>query len=109
VNDTFPLELLLLLLLLLLPSTHSHPHSRALTSHSQFSVFPDWPGGIYGTPSMAGSRPGALVAATYCAMMMQGKEGYRKAAKRIMEITKKVAEGIKAIKGLRLMCEPQSR
>jgi hypothetical protein len=30
--------------------------------HMQYSLFPDWPGGVYGTPTMAGSRPGALIA-----------------------------------------------
>lgn len=27
----------------------------------QYSLFTDWPGGIYGTPTIAGSRAGALV------------------------------------------------
>jgi hypothetical protein len=29
---------------------------------SQYASFPDWPGGVYGTPCMSGSRPGALIA-----------------------------------------------
>ena len=30
--------------------------------HYQYFVEPDWSGGVYGSPFMAGSRPGALIA-----------------------------------------------
>eukprot|EP00053_Salpingoeca_punica_P007686 m.69975 g.69975 ORF g.69975 m.69975 type:complete len:586 (+) comp14279_c0_seq1:63-1820(+) len=72
----------------------------------QFSVFPDWPGGIYGTPSMAGSRPGALIAGTWAAMMFHGKQRYIDNARTIMKSVHKLADGIKKIKGLRLVVEP---
>ena len=35
--------------------------SKALR-HYQYFVQPDWSGDVYGSPSMAGSRPGALIA-----------------------------------------------
>ena len=34
------------------------------------------PGGIYATPTMLGSRPGGVVAATWAAMMRYGEAGY---------------------------------
>ena len=40
----------------------------------QYFVAPDWSGGIYATPAVAGSRPGALIAGTWAAMMYMGKE-----------------------------------
>ncbi len=43
-----------------------------------------WPGrsgGIYATPSMAGSRPGGLIAGAWAAMIYLGREGYVAAAK----------------------------
>lgn len=36
----------------------------------------DWNGGIYGTPCLAGSRPGNIIAGTWAALMKHGKEGY---------------------------------
>lgn len=33
----------------------------------------DWNGGLYLTPTMAGSRPGNTIAATWAAMMKHGK------------------------------------
>jgi sphinganine-1-phosphate aldolase len=34
-----------------------------------YSCFSDWPGGVYATPTIAGSRPGALVAVGYKVLM----------------------------------------
>ena len=36
----------------------------------------DWTGGLYATPSMAGSRPGNIIAGTWAAIMRIGREGY---------------------------------
>lgn len=35
----------------------------------------DWNGGLYLTPTMAGSRPGNTIAATWAAMMKHGRSG----------------------------------
>jgi sphinganine-1-phosphate aldolase len=37
----------------------------------------DWPGGLYASPSMAGSRPGAIIAATWAALVAIGDKGKR--------------------------------
>lgn len=81
-------------------------YSSHALRHYQYSVFPDWPGGIYGTPGIAGSRPGALIAATWAAMMNHGEEGYVNNTKNIIAATRKVTDGIKKIKGLKLVCNP---
>ena len=36
---------------------------------------PDWQGGIYACPTMPGSRPGAVIASTWAAMMYFGESG----------------------------------
>ena len=41
----------------------------------QFFVAPDWQGGIYACPTIPGSRPGAIIAATWAAMMHFGESG----------------------------------
>lgn len=73
-------------------------HKR-LRSH-QFFCFPNWTGGLYVTPTIAGSRPGALSAACWAAMVKIGQEGYEARAKAILETTRLIAEGVKTIPGL---------
>ena len=79
--------------------------SAALRSH-MYSIFPDWPGGIYGTPTAAGSRPGALIAATWAALMYHGEDKFLANTKAIIKATRKMAVGIEEIEGLKLMCQP---
>ncbi|KAA8577662.1 hypothetical protein FQN60_003416 [Etheostoma spectabile] len=46
--------------------------------HYQYFVAPDWQGGIYASPSVAGSRPGGIIAACWATMMHMGENGYIK-------------------------------
>eukprot|EP01147_Barroeca_monosierra_P005388 gene5388-7135_t len=82
-------------------------YSNKELRRAQYSVFPDWPGGVYGTPTIAGSRPGALIAATWTALMYHGYEGYLSNTKKIMANVTTIANGIKGIDGLKLVCEPE--
>jgi len=50
----------------------------------QFFVSTDWSGGIYATTSMAGSRPGALIAGNWAALAKNGRNGLKKQAKSIL-------------------------
>ncbi|EKX36578.1 hypothetical protein GUITHDRAFT_97529 [Guillardia theta CCMP2712] len=74
--------------------------------HFQYFVAADWTGGIYATPSLAGSRSGAIIAGTWAAMMYMGKEGYISAAQSIMQVTHKIAHGIMQIAQLKLLGSP---
>jgi sphinganine-1-phosphate aldolase len=49
--------------------------SRAMRQY-QYFIQPDWSGGVYGSPSMAGSRPGALIAGCWASLMAMGESGY---------------------------------
>ncbi len=49
--------------------------TRALRDY-QFFTCMDWNGGFYATPSIAGSRPGAVVAGTWAALVSTGREKY---------------------------------
>jgi sphinganine-1-phosphate aldolase len=40
----------------------------------QYYVFPDWSGGLYASPSMAGSRPGAIIAGAWAVINHIGVE-----------------------------------
>lgn len=74
----------------------------------QYFVQSSWMGGIYASPSAAGSRPGALVAGTWAAMMNIGRDGYVDSVKRIMASAKKIQAGIPKIDGLRLQGVPDA-
>jgi glutamate/tyrosine decarboxylase-like PLP-dependent enzyme len=63
----------------------------------QFFSKSDWPGGLYASPTMQGSRSGGLTAATWAAMVAMGEEGYLKAARLIMDTADKIRAGITGI------------
>merc|ERR1719244_1098823 len=50
----------------------------------QWFSFPDWPGGIYATPTVGGSRAGGIIAACWAAMISFGKDGYTQSTKEIV-------------------------
>ena len=74
--------------------------------HAQYFAFTDWPGGLYMTPTFAGSRPGALSAACWAAMVSIGADGYLDAARRILAAAADIRRGIEAISGLRVLGDP---
>jgi len=61
----------------------------------QYYVSSTWPGGVYASPSLSGSRPGALIAGTWAAMQYMGENGYHQSAKTIITATRKIIHGIK--------------
>ena len=74
--------------------------------HHQYFTFTDWPGGLYATPTFAGSRPGGLSAACWAAMVAFGESGYLNASRRILAAAGEMKEGIRAIDGLELLGDP---
>ncbi|TKA32759.1 hypothetical protein B0A50_00984 [Salinomyces thailandicus] len=49
--------------------------SQALRRY-QYYICPDWSGGVYASPGLAGSRPGALIAGCWASLMKTGESGY---------------------------------
>ncbi len=74
--------------------------------HYQYFVATDWPGGLYFSPTFAGSRPGALSAACWAAMVSIGEEGYMEATQRILETAGIIKEGIQSIPELSILGDP---
>ncbi len=72
----------------------------------QYFTAADWPGGLYFSPTIAGSRPGALSAACWAAMVAMGEQGYLQAAKKILETAAAIRKGIEAIPELRVLGDP---
>lgn len=83
---------------------YSSPEYR----HLQYFVTPDWPGGIYATPTIPGSRPGGLVAVCWAALLSHGFSGYTEAARKIVKTARTIKTLISEIPELRLMGDPQA-
>ena len=78
---------------------------RGLRRH-QFFAQTDWPGGLYGSPTMTGSRPGGAIAASWAVLNFLGEDGYTRLAEDIMKTTTALTEGINAIPELKVLGEP---
>ncbi|MEQ2292799.1 Sphingosine-1-phosphate lyase 1 [Ameca splendens] len=73
----------------------------------QYFVAPDWQGGIYASPSVAGSRPGGIIAACWATMMYMGESGYVDATRKIISTARKIRNEIKKIKGVFVFGNPE--
>ena len=71
--------------------------------HHMYCFVTDWTGGIYATPTMLGSRPGGVVAATWAAMMTHGVDGYVETTRRIVGAVRAIEAGIRTIDGLEVV------
>ncbi|GIY14232.1 sphingosine-1-phosphate lyase [Caerostris extrusa] len=74
--------------------------------HFQFSVTTDWPGGIYGTPNLSGSRSGGLIATCWASLLYHGEEGYVEATRKIVSTTRYIEEGLREIHGIFIFGNP---
>ena len=61
----------------------------------QYYIYPEWSGGVYASPSMAGSRPGALIAGCWASMMKQGESGYISSCHAIVGAAKRLEAAIR--------------
>ncbi|MGB9666413.1 MAG: pyridoxal phosphate-dependent decarboxylase family protein [Candidatus Cryosericum sp.] len=74
----------------------------------QVFVYENWPGGIFASPALLGTRPGGAYAAAWAALQANGEEGYLELARRTMNATGRLLEGIKAIPGLEIVGDPHT-
>ncbi len=71
----------------------------------QFFVSTDWPGGIYVSPTIPGTRPGGPIAAAWASLMSMGQDGYVERSRLAMQTAEALREGIKKLPGVALVCE----
>jgi sphinganine-1-phosphate aldolase len=72
----------------------------------QLFVYENWPGGIFASPGLLGTRPGGAIAAAWAAMQSVGREGYLAHARTIMTTAIHLRQGIEAIPGLAIVGNP---
>ena len=79
--------------------------SQKLRRH-QYFVESNWPGGVYATPTIAGSRAGALIATCWATMRYFGMEGYVDMARKIVGTARTIKAALKGIPGVFVMGDP---
>ncbi len=76
-----------------------------LRRHQHFAST-DWPGGIYASPTMTGTRPGGAIAAAWAILNRLGHDGYTRLAAEVMQTVTKLRDGINATEGLSVLGAP---
>ncbi len=72
----------------------------------QFFLYDDWPGGLYGSATTAGTRAAAPIAAAWATMRHLGVPGYTRLAEVLRDTVVAFRDGIDAIDGLHLTHRP---
>lgn len=72
----------------------------------QYSVVTDWPGGVYATQTISGSRAGGNIATCWASLMYHGHEGYLNSARKVMQVARRIKQEMKKIDGLFIYGDP---
>lgn len=72
-------------------------YSDKVYRHYQYTVTTEWPGGVYGSPTVNGSRAGGIIAATWATMMNFGLEGYVERTRRIIDTARYIETELRKI------------
>ncbi|VDN04467.1 unnamed protein product [Thelazia callipaeda] len=75
--------------------------------HYQYMSIPGWTGGIYATPTLAGSRSGLAISLAWATLLYFGHSGYVERTKEIIACARRISCAImNEIDGLRLLGTP---
>uniref|UniRef100_A0A6C0JEP6 Sphingosine-1-phosphate lyase n=1 Tax=viral metagenome TaxID=1070528 RepID=A0A6C0JEP6_9ZZZZ len=72
----------------------------------QYFVNTDWSGGIYATPTIAGSRSGVIVATTWASLLYYGLKGYTESALNIIKLKNALLHSIMQIEDIKVIGTP---
>jgi len=81
-------------------------HADSSTLRHQIFHYDQWPGGLYGSPAMAGARAAAPVAAAWAVMNYLGFEGYTERTRSLLDTANRLRSGIEAVEGLTIWGNP---
>ncbi|UXI15777.1 Zinc finger protein 658 [Sarcoptes scabiei] len=73
----------------------------------QYSVQTDWPGGIYASPTIAGSRCGANIATCWASLLHHGYDGYVEATRLILQTQRKLKNELEKISEIFILGDPK--
>lgn len=74
----------------------------------QFFIATDFPGGIYVSPAMLGTRGGGSIAAAWAAMQSLGESGYLEHTRKALEAREILRRGIEAVPELCVLGQPDA-
>jgi len=80
--------------------------NRTLRRYQTF-VFDGWLGGLYGSSGVAGTKPGAPIAAAWAALHFLGEDGYLRLAAAAHDAATTFVAGVRATPGLTVLGEPE--
>ncbi|RNF26414.1 putative sphingosine 1-phosphate lyase [Trypanosoma conorhini] len=72
----------------------------------QFCCVADWPGGIYCSPAVSGSKPGNVIAGAWAAMIRMGEEGYVRNCHKIVEARMKITSALRKLPYITILGDP---
>ena len=73
----------------------------------QMFVYQNWPGGVFASSALLGTRPGGAYAAAWAVLQYFGKAGYRALARDTLEAVNRLKAGVESIPELTVMGNPQ--
>ena len=73
---------------------------------SQFYIYTAWPGGIYASPSIMGTRPGGAIAVAWTVLRLLGREGYKKLVQKSMDTAMRFQEFLTSFEGITTVGDP---
>lgn len=69
----------------------------------QFSTYTKWAGGVYGSPTITGTRAGGNIAAGWAALRSIGRQGYQEMTRATMDTTAKIKKAVNEMPELQVM------
>eukprot|EP01133_Synstelium_polycarpum_P007743 gene7743-9074_t len=72
----------------------------------QYIAYTEWPGGLFVSPSMLGTRGGGSIAAAWTSLVALGANGFRQSTRAIMATAVAIRRGIQSMEGLSIVGEP---
>ncbi|MFN8103989.1 MAG: aminotransferase class V-fold PLP-dependent enzyme [Acidimicrobiia bacterium] len=72
----------------------------------QVFLYSDWPGGLYGSPAIAGARPASPICAAWAVMNYLGEDGYVRLAGQAYDTARRIVDHVNAHPDLHVWGEP---
>eukprot|EP00127_Corallochytrium_limacisporum_P002279 Clim_evm67s109 gene=Clim_evmTU67s109 len=73
----------------------------------QFFAYGSWPGGLFASPTMLGTRGGGPLAGAWFALNAMGQDGYTESTRKIMETRGKIEKAIHDMGDLKVLGNPE--
>lgn len=73
----------------------------------QMFVYEDWPGGVFASSALLGTRPGGAYSAAWATLQYIGIEGYQKLAAQTLQAVNQLKQGVCEIPELEIIGNPQ--